>query len=134
MKDKLRIIAPLAILLVLLAIFLVPRYLERQALDNFAAPLFDYALPESATLVQKQSSKDAQGGWTAAMLVESPESQEALQAYYDSVEAAPAKEGYSLTLEVKVLDDESLEVLRQAGAYEEGKQYYFIYLYSAPQT
>ncbi len=134
MKDKLRIIAPLAILLVLLAIFLVPRYLERQALDNFAAPLFDYALPESATLVQKQSSKDAQGGWTAAMLVESPESQEALQTYYDSVEAAPAKEGYSLTLEVKVLDDESLEVLQQAGAYEEGKQYYFIYLYSAPQN
>lgn len=132
MKEKLRVIAPLLILLVLVAAFLLPKYLENKALDAFGAPLFDYALPEGTELVQQDAAKDDDGGWTAALLLESDRTEEELSAYYAAVDAAPAKEGYTVKLSVKPLDEDSIEAMKQAKLYEEGKSYYFVYLYSAP--
>lgn len=132
MKDKLRVIAPLVILLVLVAAFLLPKYLENKALSAFGAPLFSYALPEDTTLVQQDAAKDDAGGWTAALLLESSLTEEELSAYYAAVDAPPAEEGYSVELSVKPLDEDSIEAMKQAKLYEEGKSYYFVYLYSAP--
>ena len=71
MKDKLRVIAPLVILLVLVAAFLLPKYLENKALDAFGEPLFSYALPEDTTLVQQRPRMTPAAGrrrcfWRAA--------------------------------------------------------------------
>lgn len=132
MKDKLRVIAPLVILLVLVAAFLLPKYLENKALDAFGEPLFSYALPEDTALVQQDAAKDDAGGWTAALLLESSLTEEELSAYYAAVDASPAGEGYSVELSVKPLDEDSIEAMKQAKLYEEGKSYYFVYLYSAP--
>ena len=132
MKDKLRVIAPLVILLVLVAAFLLPKYLENKALDAFGEPLFSYALPEDTTLVQQDAAKDDAGGWTAALLLESSLTEKELSQYYAAVDAPPAEEGYSVELSVKPLDEDSIEAMKQAKLYEEGKSYYFVYLYSAP--
>ena len=48
------------------------------------------------------------------------------------MDASPAEEGYSVELSVKPLDEDSIEAMKQAKLYEEGKSYYFVYLYSAP--
>lgn len=134
MKDKVRIIAPLVILLALLAAFLLPKYLENRAADQFGAPLFNHALPEDATLIQKDAAKTEEGGMMAALLLKTDLTSEALEAFYADVEAEPAQPGDTLILRAKALDESSVEALKQAKVYEEGASYQFVYLYSGPDV
>ena len=72
------------------------------------------------------------GGMIAAMLLKTDLTSEELEAFYADVDAQPAEEGDVVTLSAKALDESSLEALQKAKLYEEGAQYQFVYLYSAP--
>ena len=134
MKDKVRVIAPLVILLALLAAFLLPKYFENRAADKFGAPLFNHALPETATLIQKDAAKTEEGGMMAALLLKSDLTSEELEDFYADVEAEPAQPGDTLILRARELDESSVEALKQAKIYEEGASYQFVYLYSGPDA
>lgn len=130
MKEKIKSLLPLMVLLVVLAVILVPKRLEQRACDKFGEPLFTHALPENAVLVQQDAAKDDEGGTTAALLLQTDLSSEELIAFYSDTIYPPAKEGQTVTLEAKALDESSLEALKQAKLYEEGACYQFVYLYS----
>ena len=53
-----------------------------------------------------------------------------LEEFYSDVEYPPAEEGQGVTLAAKELDSASISALQQAGLYEEGKHYWFVYLVS----
>lgn len=131
-NEKLRLLAPLVVLLALVAVILVPKYLESKAADAFAEPLFSHALPAETKVIEQDAAKTDDGGMMAAMLLQTDLSSEELEAFYADVEAQPAREGDMVTLSAKALDESSLEALQQAKLYEEGAQYQFVYLYSAP--
>ena len=134
MKEKVRVLAPLVILLALLAAFLLPKYFENRAADQFGAPLSNHALPETATLIQKDAAKTEEGGIMAALLLKSDLTSEELEDFYADVEAEPAQPGDTLILRARELDESSVEALKQAKIYEEGASYQFVYLYSGPDA
>lgn len=130
MKEKIKGFVPLILLVAVLAVMWVPKKLEQRACDEFGKPLFTHALPENAVLVQKDAARDDDGGTTAALLLKTDLSSEALTAFYSDMVYPPAGEGQTVTLEAKALDESSLEALKQAKLYEEGASYQFVYLYS----
>ena len=112
------------------AAFILPRRLEQSRLNTFGAPLFEHALPADSYRVQTSAVKDDQGGVTAAVLLGTSMTAEELEEFYSDVECAPVGEGHTVDLSVKPLDEGSLSALRSAGQYMEGKEYFFVYLYS----
>lgn len=113
---------------------MIPKALANKKAEAFAAPLYQHALPGDAVVVQKSAVKDKQGGTTAALILSTELEQQALYDLYDDQEYPPAAEGQTVELQVKPLDKASIEALKQAGLYTEGKTYWFIYLYSAPAS
>ena len=134
MKEKVRVIAPLVILVALVALLLLPKFLATRAADKFGAPLFDHALPEAATVIQKDAAKTEEGGMMAALLLKTDLTSEELEAFYADVETEPAQPGDTVILRAKALDESSVEALKQAKVYEEGASYQFVYLYSGPDV
>ncbi len=130
MKETAKRFLPLLIIIAVMAAFLVPKRLQERAADRFGEPLFSHALPEGAKLIQQDAVKDKEGGTTAALLLQTDLSEEALLAFYGDVTYAPAGEGQTVTLQVKALDESSIQALKQAKLYEDGAQYLFLYLYS----
>ena len=121
----------LAFGVVMLCVFYYPQKMEERECERFAAPLFEHALPEGSYSVQTSSVRDNAGGTTAAIILGTQISEEELMAAYSDVEYAPAREGETVELAVKPLDDASIEALRSAGRYREEDSYYFIYIYSS---
>ncbi len=130
MKEKMTRILPWILLVVFVAVLLVPKWVGQRACNAFAAPLYNHALPEGAALIQKDAAKDREGGFTAALLLETDWSSEALIQFYSDTAYPPAKEGQTVKLDAKALDESSIAAMKQAKLYEEGKQYQFVYLYS----
>ena len=130
MKEVCKKLAPVLLLLLVMAIFLIPQKLEERAADAFGAPLFSHALPEDAVLIQQDAGKDDDGGMTAALLLQTDLSSEALEAFYADISYPPAEEGQTVTLQAKALDEASISALKQANLYTDGANYQFVYLYS----
>lgn len=105
---------------------------QEQAVQAFGQPLFSHALPAGAALIQTDARRDNSGVVSAAMIIRSPDSQEELLAFFSDMDYPPFAEGEETRLQVQPLDDASLETLRRADVYEEGAQYWFIYLTSQP--
>lgn len=130
MKEISKKLLPLLLMLLILAAFLIPKKLESRAANAFGEPLFSHALPEGAKLVQQDAAKDKEGGTTAALLLQTDLSSEALETFYADISYPPAKDGQTVTLSAKPLDDASISALKQAKLYEEGSNYQFLYIYS----
>lgn len=119
--------------LVLICVFFLPQRLEERECERFAAPLFNHALPENSYAVQTSSVRDDAGGTTAAVILGTALSAEELEAFYSDTAYLPAREGETVTLSVKALDEASLKALQSAGKYRSEDDYYFIYIYSTAQ-
>lgn len=117
--------------LVVLAVFLLPQRIEDWQCSRFAEPLYSHALPEGSRLVQKSAVKGDSGDFTAALILATDMDKEALVAFFGDTEYPPAKEGQTVTLEAKPLDDDSLEAIQKAGQQQEEETYWFVYIYSA---
>ena len=130
MKELAKRLLPLLLMMAVLAAFLLPQRLKDRAAEKFGEPLFSHALPAESKLVQKDAATDDEGGTTAALLLQTDLSSEDLIAFYSDMEYPPAKEGQTVKLSCKALDDASIDALKQADLYEEGANYQFVYLYS----
>ena len=129
MNEKLKNFLPLLLMAAILAAFLLPKRLEQKACNNFGAPLFEHALPEGTKVVQQTAVKDDEGGVTAALLLQTELTPETLKAFYADTDYPPMKEGQTVTLSAKELDEASMDALKQAKLYEDGASYRFVYLY-----
>lgn len=121
----------MALALLVLAAVLLPKRLEERACNRFAEPLYSHALPADARLVQKSAVKDKSGGYTAAVILAADTTEEALVRFFGDIQYPPAKEGQSVTLAAKPLDENSLAALQKAGLQQAGESYWFVYIYSA---
>ena len=72
-------------------------------------------------------------GVTAALLLGTNWTEQQLLDYYGDTEYPPFKKDQTVTLAARPLDEASLEALSEAGQREAGQEYWFVYLYSAPQ-
>lgn len=116
--------------LVLLAV-LLPGRLKQRACDKFAEPLYSHSLPEDSRLVEKSAVKGKEGDFTATLILATDLGEEELKVFFEDTEYPPASKGQTVTLDVKPLDDSSLEALSQAGLRRDGETYWFVYIYSA---
>lgn len=130
MRKEIKRYISVVFLAALLAMMLIPRWVEKRACKQFGEPLFSHALPADTTLVKKDAARDTEGGTMAAMLLKTELSGEELVAFYSDVTYPPAQEGQTVTLDVMDLDESSIETLKEAKYYEEGASYQFVYLYS----
>lgn len=114
---------------------MLPKGLSNRKANAFAQPFFSHAAPQGASVLQQAASREKQEGeyiTTATQILEfsqAPEQQE-LEAFYSDTSYPPADEGQTVTLAAKPLDDASLSALQQAGVYEQGMEYWFVYLVS----
>lgn len=115
----------------LLGVFYIPKKVEEYKLNQFARPLFYHLMPTDTYSVQTSSVRDDNGGTTAAIILGTSCTQEELLAFYSDVEYPPADEGENVVLQVKPLDEASIEVLKKAGKYREQSEYFFVYIYSS---
>ena len=137
MKDE-KYQSPRGMIFVFLSIaivwaFILPKYLDKKAQDKFAKPLFTHEVPATATMVQQSTAKDDAGGVTAALLLGTNWTEQQLLDYYGDTEYPPFKKDQTVTLAARPLDEASLKALSEAGQREAGQEYWFVYLYSAPQ-
>lgn len=129
-KQKIGYILFLVIGLALILLLVVPKRIQERQCNAFAKPLYNHALPEDMKLVQKSAAKDDAGGFTAALILAGAKEEGELFAFYNDTAYPPAKEGQTVTLAVKPLDESSLSALEQAGMREENQTYWFVYIYS----
>lgn len=115
--------------LVALWCFFLYKGAEKRQLEAFAQPLYTHALPAGAHLVQQDVAR-SKGVTTAALLLQADTTQGQLEQFYGGADYAPAREGEQVELAVKSLDGASLDALKQAGLWQEGGQYWFVYLTS----
>lgn len=130
-KNVLTSIFLLAVGAVLLGVFYIPGKVEEHQLNQFARPLFYHLLPEDTYAVQTSSVRDDDGGTTAAIILGTSLTQEELLTFFSDTEYPPANEGETVVLEVKPLDEASIEVLKKAKQYRDQSDYYFVYIYSS---
>jgi len=131
MKNILTTVLLLAFAGILLGVFVIPDKIEEYKLNQFARPFFEHKLPENSYSVQASVATDENGGTTAAAIIGTHLTEEELHAFYADTEYVPAKDGETVELNVKALDEASLNVLMEAGKYREEDKYYFVYIYSS---
>lgn len=105
---------------------------QRDQADAFARPLQEHPLPVGMSLVVADADKGDDGSTIGALLLRGATDEESLLAFYSDTDYPPAREGETVTLDVREADEASLDALRQAGLYEEGAEYWFVYVTSAP--
>lgn len=126
-------VLPILVLTVIMFLIYTPQYIQQGQAKEFARPLFTHALPEGTKSVQGNAGKDGEGGVIAAVLLQTDLTSEEVLEFYSDTEYAPIKEGYDVVLKTKEVDEASIEAMKQAEVYEEGKHYLFIYIQSSPQ-
>lgn len=129
-KEVIKRLLPALLMIVVIAAFVLPGKLEDRAANQFGEPLFSHALPAGAELIQQDAGKTDDGGIMAALLLKTDLTSEELETFYGDTTYSPAKEGQTVSLSAKPLDENSLQAMKQAKLYEEGASYQFIYLYS----
>ena len=130
MNDKLRKWLPWVMILLFIAIVYGPRWIGNLSAQSFAKSLFEHPLPENTVLVSKDAIKDGDGIYTAALLLQTDLTGEELEASYGDLELKPAKEGHTVSMDVKALTEEDLDVLKTAKLYVDGEHYWFVYVTS----
>ena len=122
-----------AALAIFAAIYLPGHFSDKRA-NEFADPLFNHEMPNDARLIQATAAENDDGSTSATIIMQTAwDEQEILNHYNDTV-YPPAAENDEVVLSVLPLDDSSIEAVKQAGLYEEdGGDYWFVYLYSAPK-
>lgn len=130
-ENVLTTIIMLAFGAVILCVFYLPQKIEERECERFAAPLFQHATPEGSYVVQTSSVRDDAGGTTAAIILGTSLTEEELLTAYSDVVYVPARDGETVELSVKPLDEGSISALKNAGRYREEDDYYFIYIYSS---
>ena len=129
-----RYAAMVAVLFVVLALiwgWMLWEKSQRDRAEAFAAPLWEHPLPAGMSLVV-QDSDTADGAVIGALLLRGETDEASLLAFYEDQTYPPARQGDLVELAVYPANDSSLDALRQAGLYEEGADYWFVYLTSAP--
>ena len=130
MDQRKRYWIAIILITVLFAAVAIPKRLDQKVCTRFAEPLYSHSLPEGAELVQQSSAKGKSGDFTAALILATNLTEQELLDYFGDMEYPPAKKGQTVTLHAKLLDDASLEALDKAGLRQEGKTYWFVYIYS----
>ena len=129
-KEVMKRLLPAFLMVAVMAAFLLPKKLEERNANQFGEPLFSHTLPENAELIQKDSGKTDDGSIMAALLLKTDLTSEELELFYGDAVYAPAKEGQTVTLSAKALDENSLDALKKAKLYEDGASYQFVFLTS----
>ena len=129
-KEVIKRLLPAFLMVAVMAAFLLPKKLEERNANQFGEPLFSHTLPENAELIQKDSGKTDDGSIMAALLLKTDLTSEELELFYGDAVYAPAKEGQTVTLSAKALDENSLDALKKAKLYEDGASYQFVFLTS----
>lgn len=130
MHEKIRKWLPWVMIVLFIAVVYGPRWIDNATANRFGKPLFAYPLPENAVLVSQDAARDGEGVITAALLLQTDQSIEELEAYYADLRIEPVKDGQTISVEAKALTEADLDVLRTAKLYVEGEQYRFVYVTS----
>ena len=130
MKNIWTTVLLVVIAAVVLGVFVIPDRIEDYKLKQFARPFFEHVLPENSYSVQASVATDENGGTTAAAIIGTQLTEEELYAFYADTEYVPAKDGDTVALSVKALDEASINALKEAGRHREEDKYYFVYIYS----
>lgn len=138
MSEKKRTALLLGFVFLSLAVIwaiMLPKGLSNRKAEAFAQPFFSHAAPQGAEVLQQISTRQKEDGAYVTMATQILEFSQApqqaqLEEFYSDVEYPPAEEGQGVTLAAKELDSASISALQQAGLYEEGKHYWFVYLVS----
>ena len=131
MKNIWTTVLLVVIAAVVLGVFVIPDRIEDYRLKQFARPFFEHVLPENSYSVQASVATDENGGTTAAAIIGTQLTEEELYAFYADTEYVPAKDGDTVELSVKALDEASVKALQEAGRYRSEDKYYFVYIYSS---
>jgi len=130
MYEKIRKWLPWVMIVLFIAVVYGPRWIDNATANRFGKPLFAYPLPEGTVLVSQDAARDGEGVITAALLLQTDQSIEELEAYYADLRIEPVKDGQTISVEAKALTEADLDVLRTAKLYVEGEQYRFVYVTS----
>ena len=130
MHEKIRKWLPWVMIVLFIAVVYGPRWIGNATANRFGKPLFAYPLPEDAVLVSQDAARDGEGVITAALLLQTDQSIEELEAYYADLRIEPVKDGQTISVEAKALTEADLDVLKTAKLYVEGEQYRFVYVTS----
>ena len=130
MYEKIRKWLPWVMIVLFIAVVYGPRWIDNATANRFGKPLFAYPLPENAVLVSQDAARDGEGVITAALLLQTDQSIEELEAYYADLRIEPVKDGQTISVEAKALTEADLDVLKTAKLYVEGEQYRFVYVTS----
>lgn len=123
-----------AALAVFAAVFLPGKLADKRA-NDFAAPLFNHEMPADARLIQATAAENDDGSTSATIIMQTEWSEQEILDHYNDTTYPPAAENDEVALSVLPLDDSSIEAVKQAELYEEdGGDYWFVYLYSAPKA
>lgn len=123
-----------AALVVFAALFL-PGYFSDKRAEEFSDPLFNHEMPDDARLIQASAAENDDGSTSATIIMQTEWSEQEIFDHYSDTTYPPAAENDEVTFSVLPLDDASIEAVKQAGLYEEdGGDYWFVYLYSAPKA
>ena len=128
--QKRRYWIAIILITVLFAAVAIPKRLDEKVCSRFAEPLYSHSLPEGAELVQQSSAKGKSNDFTAALILSTDLTEQELLNWFGDTEYPPAKKGQTVTLHAKTLDESSLSALDKAGLRQEGKTYWFVYIYS----
>lgn len=136
MSEKKRTALLLGFVFLSLAVIwaiMLPKGLSNRKAEAFAQPFFSHAAPQGAEVLQQTATRQKEDGAYVTMATQILEFSQApqqaqLEEFYSDVEYPPAEEGQGVTLAAKELDSASISALQQAGLYEEGKHYWFVYL------
>lgn len=121
--------------LAVFAAVLLPGQLSDKRANSFADPLFNHEMPDDARLIQASASENDNGSTSATIIMQTEWTQDEILEYYSDTNYPPAAENDDVTLSVLPLNDSSIEAVKQADLYEEdGGEYWFVYLYSAPKN
>jgi len=130
MYEKIRKWLPWVMIVLFIAVVYGPRWIDNATANRFGKPLFAYPLPEGTVLVSQDAARDGEGVITAALLLQTDQSIEELEAYYADLRIEPVKDGQTISVEAKALTEADLDVLKTAKLYVEGEQYRFVYVTS----
>ena len=123
-----------AALAIFAAIYLPGHFSDKRA-NEFADPLFNHEMPFDARLIQATATENDDGSTSATIIMQTEWDEQEIWDHYNDITYPPAAENDQVTLSVLPLDDSSIEAVKQAGLYEEdGGEYWFVYLYSAPKV
>ena len=92
-------------------------------------------MPADARLIQATAAENDDGSTSATIIMQTEWSEQEILDHYNDTTYPPAAENDEVALSVLPLDDSSIEAVKQAELYEEdGGDYWFVYLYSAPKA